>query len=332
MRTTTAILILLSALALPGFGKTVVALNPLSAEGDLAAERALISDILLAELSGSPEITVVDREQLSQALRELQLGDQGMVSPESAKQIGKIVGAKYFCGGKLSRSGDKTMAVVRIVDIETTVTKLAYAQLTGEADAITAGKALADNLVTLIAAFEAEKAAVTAETASAKQAIPADWKRPSVMVVIPEMHVRQPVLIDPAAETEIVKRLLADGFQVIDSEYTVMMARDPENSGGLFSTRKTTADYAAQKGAAILLYGEAISEQGAQLDAFEGCRARVELKAIDTKTGNILVADSAYAGATDLAETVAGKKAIQKAANVLSDTFLYRLAEAWNKQ
>jgi TolB-like protein len=331
MRTIVAVLIL-AGLTLSGYGKTVVALNPLSAEGDLAAEQALISDILLAELSGSPEITLVDREQLSQALRELQLGDQGMVSPESAKQVGKILGAKYFCGGKLSRSGDKTMVVVRIVDIETTVTKLAYAQLAGEADAVTAGKALADNLVALIAAFEAEKAATAAATTPAVQAIPADWKRPSVMVVIPEMHVRQPILIDPAAETEIVKRLLADGFPVIDSEYTVLMVRDPENSGGIFSSRKTTADYAAKKGAAILLYGEAISEQGAQLDAFEGCRARVELKAIDTKTGNILVADSAYAGATDLAETVAGKKAIQKAANLLSDTFLYRLAEAWNKQ
>ena len=56
----------------------------------------------------------------------------------------------------------------------------------------------------------------------------------------------------------------------------------------------------------------------------------MELKAINVKTDEILVSDSAEGGASDLAETVAGKKAIQQAANRLADTFLFSVAEKWN--
>lgn len=58
----------------------------------------------------------------------------------------------------------------------------------------------------------------------------------------------------------------------------------------------------------------------------------MELKAVDVKTDQVLLADSAHGGATDLAETVAGKKAIQQAVNRLADTFLYSLAKKWNKR
>ena len=311
--------------------KTVVAVNPLSASGELAKEEQIISDIMQAELSVSENITLVDRENLSKALKELQLAQQGMISPESAKKLGKIVGAKFFCSGKITKSGDKTMAIVKIVDIETTVTKLAYTTLKSEEDAIEAGKSLAGNIEKLIANFTDEKSAMAKKIAEENQvkAIPEEWKRPVVMVIIPEMHVNQRV-IDPAAETELIKRLIADKFKVINSEYVTMMRNDPSNAEKTFSSKKTAAEFAATKGVDILIYGEAISELGARLGEFEGCRARVEVKAIKVADGEILLSDSAYGGATDLAETTAGKKALQKAANKLADTFDYKLAEKWN--
>ncbi len=48
--------------------------------------------------------------------------------------------------------------------------------------------------------------------------------------------------------------------------------------------------------------------------ACRACRARVELKVIDTATERIIASSSAYAGASGLGTVVAGKKAIQKAA------------------
>ncbi len=314
--------------------KTVVAISEMAASPDFSAEQQIISDVMQAELSMSENITLVDRKQLEGALKEIQLADQGMISPESAKQLGKIVGAKYFCWGKLSKNGDKNMVIVKVIDVETTVTKLAYAQMQDKNDAVEAGKALAVNLEKLIMNFNAdkEKEAKTLADEKAKKEIPADLKRPVVTVIIPEMHVRQAMLIDPAGETEIVKRLIDNKFKVVDSEYTVMMRNDPSNAPGIFKDKKTATDFAAKKGADVLLYGEAISEHGATVGEFKGCRARIELKAIRTSDGVIILSDSAYAGDTDLSEAVAGKKAIQKAAQKLADTFLFQLVQKWNEK
>ena len=111
-----------------------------------------------------------------------------------------------------------------------------------------------------------------------------------------------------------------------------MAQRDPNNAERVFANKNTASEYAKLKGVDILIYGEAISELGARLGEFEGCRARVEVKAIKLDGGEIIISDSAYGGATDLAETTAGKKALQIAANKLADTFNYKLAEKWNAE
>jgi hypothetical protein len=314
--------------------KTVVAISEMSTSPDFSSEQQIISDVMQAELSMSENLTLVDRKQLHDALKEVQLGEQGMVSPESAKQLGKIVGAKYFCWGKLSKSGDKNMVIVKVIDVETTVTKLAYAQMKDKNDAVEAGKTLAASLEKLIINFNADKEKETKAIAEekAKKEIPAELKRPVVTVIIPEMHVRHANLIDPAGETEIVKRLIDGKFKVINSEYTLMMRNDPSNATGIFKDKKTTTDFAAKKGAEILIYGEAVSELGATVGEFKGCRARLEIKAIRTSDGEIILSDSAYAGDTDLSETIAGKKAIQKAAQKLADSFLLQLAQKWNSK
>jgi TolB-like protein len=312
--------------------KAVVAMNPLSSSGGLAADHAVVSDIMRAELSASETVTLVDRKQMDLALRELSLGQQGMLAPESARQLGRIVGCSYFCSGYLRKSGDKVMATVKVIDIETTLTKLAYTFLKTPDDAVEAGKTLAGKVEEVIALFESEKAARKAAQPPKPIAkmIPAEWTRPTVMVIIRETHVRQPTLIDPAGETEVIKRLLAADFTVVDSEYVQLMKRDQAVAKKRFGSLKTSTQYAEKKGVDILLYGEAISERAASLGDFEGCRARIELKAVDVETDRILLSDSAEGGATDLAETVAGKKAIQQAANRLADTFLYSLAKTWS--
>ena len=118
-----AILLLASIMTLDtANAKTVVAISEMTASPEFSNEQQIISDVMQAELSMSENLTLVDRKQLHDALKEVQLGEQGMVSPESAKQLGKIVGAKYFCWGKISKSGDKSMVIVKVIDVETTVT------------------------------------------------------------------------------------------------------------------------------------------------------------------------------------------------------------------
>lgn len=321
---------------IPVYARIVVALTPLSGTDGYDRERDVVSQIMQAELTQSTNLTLVDRDQLAQALDELKLAQQGLVPPGATRQLGKIVNARYFCSGSVSKSGDKVMAIVKVIDIETTLTKLAYSFLTSPNDAAEAGKSLAGQVEKLIAQFEtdrrvSDKEAVAASPAGA-QVIPADWKRPTVMVIIGERHIRQPDVLDPAGETELIKRLLADNFKVIDAEYVHLMKVDQVRARKIFSSLKTATHYAAEKKADLLLYGEAISEGATRLGDFEGCRGRIELKAVDVKTDAILLSDSAEGGATDLAETIAGKKAIQQAANRLADTFLYSLAAKWNSK
>jgi len=197
---------------------------------------------------------------------------------------------------------------------------------------VEAGKTLATQTEKIVAQFEKEKSAAKKHEVKKSKTIPADWARPTVMVIIPEMHVSRPALIDPAGETEIVKRLLEANFKVVDSEYVQLMKTGQLQSNKSFKNLKTCTEYAKQKDVDILLYGEAVSEQAANLGDFTGCRARIELKAINAETDEILLTDSAEGGATDLSEAVAGKKAIRQAAIRLADTFLYNLAEKWNKQ
>lgn len=264
--------------------KVVVALNPLSSVSGLEGEQTAVSDVMQAELSQSENITLVDREQMHRVLNELKLGQQGMLSPESARALGQIVGARYFCSGSVREAGDKAMATVKVIDIETTLTKLAYAFLKSKDDAVEAGQTLAGQVEKVIAQFEEERtqrekeAAAEAAKKTAK-VIPSNWKRPTVMVIIREMHIRQPQLIDPAAETEITKRLIADNFTVIDSEYVTMMKRGQQIDAAKpklrfnFKNLKTCTQYAAKKNAEVLLYGEAVSERAAGLGDFEGCPA-----------------------------------------------------------
>ena len=315
-------------------GKVVAAFNPLSVAGDLDIPPEAVSTVLQAELTTSEVVTLVERDELLRVLNELKLGQQGMVSPESARQLGKIVGARYFCSGNVAKAGSKILATVKVIDIDTTLIKVGYVELKSKDDVVEAGKALAKQAEQIIGQFEQERVEKDkAGTPAAEvKAIPEDWKKPVVMVIIPEMHIRQPQLIDPAAETEIIKRLTVAGFKVIDSAYVHLMKTDQAKAKKLFGSPKTAAGFAAGKDVEVLLYGEAVSEQAAGLGDFEGCRGRVELKAIVTKSEQILCADSAEAGATDLSEVVAGKKAIQLAANRLADNFLYTLAEKWNKK
>lgn len=295
-------------------------------------EAGVVSQIMQAELSQSDRLQLVERAQMDKALGELKLDAQGLSDPGSARKFGAFVGARYFCGSSVTETGGKKLALVKVLDVETTLTKLAYAPLPAGDDAVESGKALAKQVTQLVLQFEGERTAqADAPAVPAVKPIPADWARPVVMVILPEMHVRQQQLIDPAGETEIVKRLLAEGFKVIDSEYVTMMKRGQEATAQ-FKSLKTCTEYAASKKVDVLIYGEAISERGTALGDFIGCRGRVELKAIRVKTDEIMLSDSAEGGASDLAEVIAGKKAIRQTVNRLADTFLFALAEKWNSK
>ncbi|MEY4204709.1 MAG: hypothetical protein RL013_2413 [Bacteroidota bacterium] len=151
---------------------------------------------------------------------------------------------------------------------------------------------------------------------------------PTVMVIIPEIHITRRVP-DPAGETEIIKTLINAGFKVIDpSIYKAI--RDSEEFGNAVKYQDAAAasKIGSRFGADIIIFGEAFSESTGIQNGMQSCRARVEARAVSTYNAQILGADGRHAGGSDNSELVAGKAALRSAGSKMGAYFVNTLCEA----
>lgn len=154
------------------------------------------------------------------------------------------------------------------------------------------------------------------------QAVPAGGA--SIVVIIPETQLTRPVP-DPAAETEIVKRLVEKGFNVV-SQQKVRDIRYGDAVLGSLRDSAAAVRLGRDLGADVAIIGEAFSAFAGTLPSqMVSARARVEVRIIEIATGRILAADAREASAADTSEEIAGKKALAKAASELADYFVPQL-------
>jgi len=86
---------------------------------DFEALRVGLQQILITELARNGSMRVVERSRLNELIQEQDLGASGRVDPNTATQIGKLVGAKFMVlGGFVDLFGDFRIDA-RIVDVET---------------------------------------------------------------------------------------------------------------------------------------------------------------------------------------------------------------------
>lgn len=154
--------------------------------------------------------------------------------------------------------------------------------------------------------------------------------KPRIMVVIPEYHIRK-TIPDPSGETEIIKKLLEKGFKVVDQSQVSKIRYNEQIKAGIEGDAKLAAKIGLEYGAEIIIIGEAFSESaGRVVSGFTTCRARVEARAIRTDTAEILAADGKHATDLDIAEAIAGKKALQKAGSELATYFIDQILSKWS--
>lgn len=150
-------------------------------------------------------------------------------------------------------------------------------------------------------------------------------KIPSVMVIIPEEHIRRRVP-DPAGETEIIRKLTNLGFRVIDPKQIATLKSRTEMVAATKNPVMAVA-LAKEFDADIIITGEAFSEFANNNNNRFTCRARVEARAIETATGNILIAHGEHATGTDISELIAGKAALRNAGGKIAAYFLTKLCQ-----
>ena len=153
---------------------------------------------------------------------------------------------------------------------------------------------------------------------------------PTVCVIIPETviinRIPRPVP-DPAAETAVIHHFLNYGFHVVDqAQVKFLRMTDPDIvkrafEGDLTAIRALSDRFAAD----VLVIGEAVST----VEVFEALqipgrpriqdgRARVEVRAIEARTGRILAAEAKHTGGIDFSAELAGKKSLERAGDKIA--------------
>jgi curli biogenesis system outer membrane secretion channel CsgG len=143
---------------------------------------------------------------------------------------------------------------------------------------------------------------------------------PKVMVILPEFHITERIP-DPAAETEINRKLIESGFMVVDA---AMFATIKNGTRFIDASHNPKAAISLGKefGADIVIYGEAFSQRTGIQGNQVSCRARVEVKAVRTDDASIIAANGLEAGALDNAEFVSAKSALRNAGTLVSEYLL----------
>ena len=150
---------------------------------------------------------------------------------------------------------------------------------------------------------------------------------PRIAVIIPEtifLHTRVP---DPAAETEIIRQLTDEGFNIVDINRSGVIRYSPEiekiiarDYSNLQKTMGTFAD--------ILVVGEAIAESAGDVGSgLISCRARVEVRVIQVNNSGIITAYATQKPGIDTTDILAGKKALEKAGSDVARYLKLKLKE-----
>jgi hypothetical protein len=281
-----------------------------------------IAETMVAMLTGEGGFTLVDRTAMGKTLQEHELNLTGLVDSNQAVKISKLVGARIIVTGKAFVLGEQLMITAKIIGTETSLVEGVLVKGKRTADVGELVMQLGEKLTERLR--EKGPKLVVGETEldpvpALKEKL-AKLKLPKMAVIVKEQHIthaQQP--IDPAVETEIKSLLRSCGVELQDIKGNELA--EWAKKGG------TDPWPQSLEGVDLVVVGEAFSELGARLGNLQCCAARAEINLISRKDGKIAVADRTITRAVDLAENIAGKKALEKAGRVLGIAVLEYLAK-----
>lgn len=263
---------------------------------DLGQEFPLL---LNAYMSQSDKLAFVERGQVEKALDEMAIGISGTVDPATAAQIGYLTGAQVLVTGRIFPVQKDLFIVAKIIGVETGRVYGETAKIPLRGDVDEAAQLLAEKVAgsietkgdTLVAKVEAKE-----DVVASLQALVKGKKLPTVSVAIEEESLGRD-MVDPAAQTELLFILHQLGFTIIDT-----------------AESNVRAD--------IEISGEAFSEFGMRNGSLVSSKGRVEIKAVNVSTGEVISVGRHVAVAVDLSREIAGKAAISKATTKIASALI----------
>lgn len=317
------------AQAQPAADKFVVAvLNFETSSKEIAEFGQAVPDLLTVFLSMDENLQLVERAQVKKMLEELALGASGVVDEASKAKIGHLTGAKFLITGRVMVVGKQLYVTAKIMSTETgkVGAKLAKGTVDTKLDEIV------QKLSEEVSAYMAQNAvAMQPKVITHEDLVEALKKQlagktlPKFAVAIPETHVNR-AIPDPAAETEF-------NFLLRACEATVINTKD-DAAGDWAVALFKDAGKPMPKGlqeADVAIVGEGFSEYAGTNEKLISVKARLEVKAVDVRTGKILATGRTTATAVDLAENIAAKSALQKAAADIAVKLIPETVDAWAK-
>lgn len=292
--------------------RLVVAVLDFQSSGEGAKDlAATLPDLLEPVLAESKALALVTRRELKQVQEEQKLDLAGLVASGKGAQVGNLIGAQVLVTGRVSKVDDEIVLTAKAIGAETG----AFLPALVRAAATEARAALAEGLAKKVRAILEERAAelLPAPGAAAEEEKAVREKiaamgvaLPRVAVEVGEKHLSAPKEVDPAAETALLAVLPALGYPLAPAggereREWMSKAAAGEPTFPAPATLKTD----------VVVVGEGFSEYGGRVGELVSCRARLEVRAYDSKTGKILATYAGSGAGADLSERFAGKKALE---------------------
>lgn len=261
-----------------------------------------ITAIVTANLSTNSHFVMVERAQINKALSEQAFGLSGEINSDAAAKVGQLTGAKVLVAGRAIRLGKQLVVIANIIGAET---GRVYSQkvqghndkmlalLSDLSDQVAATiRAQSTNLVGKISVSHQLKLDAITDKLKGKHL-------PSVSVQIREriQGERGP---HQTAQNEMGMILQKAGFTLLDEKSDLR----PE----------------------VVIMGTAIVDWTKTKDIFTA-HARVELKASDRKTGDVIAINQQEDNAVAASRDAATRRALETATDELSEKLLPQLAK-----
>ncbi|MCK5607838.1 hypothetical protein KAR91_38515 [Candidatus Pacearchaeota archaeon] len=288
----------------------------------------MVADFLMANLSAKEGLNIVDRVDIDAAIGELKLNLTGIVAAKDKVKIGNFLGADIMLTGNIFILDKNIYISTRAINTETGLVKAIVSIGKADEDISSLVNTLADDLTGFLKkeSFDPKQAEYIKNTVDIIKDVLVQagvTHLPTVAVIIKERQIDRYADYS-IAQAELERILIGIGAKVVKSESNEVKtwARDYRlNRCGQIPKDLSGVD--------IVLIGEAVSEFCSRMKSLAICNARLEIMAIRLKDSKVLASGKTIRKGTELTVNVAGKIAMEKAADFLSKTLLCDTLKNW---